>query len=635
MEKATTEVKTQSGDPDYKAMIMAAYEYNRKQHERWNNNVKLYRGEVTEFRKLKLRSWAHLIEVNIVRPTIDTMLPSLIFRTPKVNIRPGKEISDPQVTQQALAVENEINAIQVELDMGEEHVFATKDALLLGLGWVRYGLTTDYKFDTDDYAYPAPSIRRWSPWDVWPDPVARDPWCRDAGYLCFRYLVPIDQAKADKTLKNRDKIQSAGILEVMPQHLKENLDKSKISLDYAELVEVWDKQRGVIVIMDRQGVEYQRKNVPEELAGSFPAVPIHGTHVPDEFYGKGEPEFLYAYQLEMSEKRTQLLNHTRRFNRKYQVPRDVNQDDVDGLIRGDDGTVVRTDKPIVPIADAPLSSDIYNEIQAIWKESQEVSGISAYQRGSNESAVYSATAAKIIDAASNIRVEFHRDRVKKAIEKGARILYKILAKLYNWPRLDFNFTVDVSTMQRPDDEGRRQQLLQFAQVAKEFPEFKHEAWLQDFSLAFMKPPQQYLYNAQEMQQRQQPDPAIQKAQMEMQIMQAQAQMEMQKMQMEIQIRQQEAQIEMMEKKAEFQMKMMEMQAKMKMEQEKMAMDREKLAMDAQAKREEANMATRQRQEEAAVRTHELKNQKEMSSMKIGQAQDAHRMKMEQAKKGGK
>ena len=616
---------------DYKSMISAAYEHNRKQHERWNNNIKLYKGEVTEFRKLKLRSWAHLIEVNIVRPTIDTMLPSLIFRTPKVNIRPAKEISDQMIVEQALAVENQINAIQVELDMGEEFVYATKDALLTGVGYVRYGLTTDFAFDDDDYAFPAPSIRRWSPWDVWPDPVTRDPWLRDAGYICFRYFVPIDQAKKDKTLKNKDKIQAAGIIEAMPTHLKENLDKNKLSGEYCEFVEVWDRRGGVIKIMDRQGTEYLDKPIPQALANGFDTVPVRVNHIPDEFYGKGEPEFLYSYQLEMSEKRTQMLNHTRRFNRKYQIPRDCTQDDVDSLVRGDDGTVVRTDKPIVPIADAPLSSDLYNEIEAIWKESQEVSGISAYQRGSSESGVYSATAAKIIDAASNVRVEFHRDRVKKAIERGSRILYKLLQGLYKWPQIEFNYNVDLSTMQRPDDEGRRQQLIQFASVAKEFPEFKRPAWLQDFSLAFMKPPQQYTYSPQEMQQMQQPDPNQQKAQMEMQIMQAQAQMDMQSKQADLQLKQQEAQLEIQMKRTEMQMSIMEMQEKFKLEQAKIALEREKMSMEMQAKREDAALATRERQETAAMAKHDMDNQKEQASMKTRQMQDTHRMKMQQMK----
>jgi hypothetical protein len=577
--------------PKLKDMIDTSEEYLKRQHDRWDNSIKLYKGEITRFRRTTvLPTWAHAIEVNLTKPTVDTMLPNLIYRTPKIMFRPGQEIAPPELVAQALQIENDINAIQLELNMSREYKKATKDALILGNGFVKYGMTDLYGYDEETYPFPAPFLSRVSPWEVGVDPACRESDLSDAEWIWFRNIVPLERARKDPLLKNTGKLKATSVLECLPKHVAEDSDQKKSyrAYEYVVLYELWSKDRNMVYVLDRDGNVFRDFEWPYELYGAFPVSHISFNHVPDEFYCMGEPEFLENLQLEISEKRTQWLNHTRRFNRKYRVPQEMSKDDVAALVQGDDGTVVRANNEIQPIEDAPLPGDISKEIDMIYYESREVTGISAYQRGGSEAGVYTATEANMINASSNIRVEERRMELADAVAQGAKILYNILRPSKGWPQIPFDFTVDITTMRRPDDEQKRADLLQFGQVAAPFPEFRRDGWLQDVAIAFQKAPQQYLYSPEEIQQMQQnqpPDPNQVKAQMEQQKMQMQMQIEQQKAQMELQ--QMQAELQMQQQK--MQMELQQMQAELEMKREEMQMEREQMAYKHSAEVAKVNL----------------------------------------------
>lgn len=568
--------------PKLMDMVKSAKGYVEKQHQRWANNIKLYKGEITKFRNKILPTWAHAIETNLTKPIVDAMLPNLIYRTPKINFRPGREIVPVEIQQQAMMIENDINAIQIELRLDVEYKRATKDALILGDGFIKYGLTTDSDADMDDYAFPAPYIKRVSPWDMGIDPGCREQNLDDAEYIYFRNLIPLWRAQRSAKFKNKEKLKGVAVSQFLPQHLQENEGSRKNveSFEYCAIYELWVRENTMVYILDDEGTIFDEFPWPYDLEGKFPVVHISFNHIPDEFYCMGEPEHLESLQLEASEKRTQQLNHTRRFNRKYRVPPDMTKDDKEKLTMGDDGTVVTSREPVDVIADAPLQADIINEIGMVLSEAKEVSGVSAYQRGGSEPGVYTATEANMIGQAHNIRVEERRQEVADAISTGARILYNVVKEYKQWPPIPFQFTVDISTMRRPDDTEKRADLMQFGQVAFQMPEFKRADWLRDVALAFGKPPEQYVMTEEEvaqMQQNQPPDPAMVKAQADMQIKQQEAQMK----QMEMQMKQEEMRLQLELKQAEAQIEMQMMQAKMAMEREKLNMEREKMALNQQ------------------------------------------------------
>jgi chemotaxis protein histidine kinase CheA len=294
------------------------------------------------------------------------------------------------------------------------------------------------------------------------------------------------------------------------------------------------------------------------------------------------------------------------------------QDDVALLTQGEDGTVVRSNGKITPIADAPLSQDIAQEIENVNREVRETSGVSNYERGGSEKAVYSAAAAKIIDAASSIRVEERRDEVAKAIGTGARVLYNILRSTVkrDWPEMRFLFNVDITTMQRPDDEGKRAQLIQLEQIAQPFPNFNANNWLQDISLAFLKPPQRYINPPQPPQ----PSPEAQKAQVEIQVMQAKAQTDMQSAQMDLNIKQQLAQLQIQQQQMKLQFEVVEAQLRMQEQKQKLVAGAQKTQNDVA----EAVLDAAQSQQD--LRHKEVAHRQETIHAAV-----SHKQKMAQAK----
>lgn len=619
-----------------KSMVDASEEYLRKQHDRWDSSITLYKGEVTMLRKRPTPIWNHIVEVNLTRPVIDSMLPNLIFKTPKIMFRPGREIADREIQNQALMIENDMNAVQLELKLANEYRRATKDGLILGDGFVKYGMSDTFGYDPDTYPFPAPFIKRASPWEVGVDPQAREHDFSDHNYIWFRSLVPIYKARRDKSLKNPERLKATSISQFLPKHLQEQTTGTKKTepYEFAALYEIWCREDGKMYVVDEDGNDYRNQPFPYALDGRFPAVHLGFIDIPDEFYCPSEAEYLEQLQLEASEKRTQWLNHTRRFNRKYQCPPEVSDDDMKILAEGGDGTCVRAREPIIPIQDAPMPGDVLTEIRMIQDEAREISGVSAYQKGSSEKGVSTATEANMINASANIRIEERRMIVSDAIAEGARLLYNIMRPSKGWPQLPFEFSVDISTMKRPDDNEKRQDLMTFGQIAQPFPEFKRADWLRDVALSFGKPPEQYTFSPEEMQQQQQnapPSPEQQKAQGEQQ----KSQLEMQAMQMKMQLEMEQMKQELLIKQQEGQMEIQLAQAKLQIEMQKLGLEREKMQMKRIEGEQDMALKEKQASLDSAMMEHDhemnMSQMKEKSMMQSKVASEQTKAKVSQAK----
>ncbi len=618
-------------------MIESGREYLKKQYTRWNNSIKLYKGECTAFRQknLTLPAWQHIIEVNLTKPTVDAMLPNLIFKTPKVNFRPSREIVPREIQMQALAIENDMNAVQVELNLSREYTLATKDALIMGDGFVKYGLTTAFGYDQDRFPFAAPFLKRSSPFETGIDPNCRDGDLDDAEFIFFQNIIPISRFRKDNSLDKPERLKASNISDYLPQHVKEDMEKKKppqnSAFEYGVFFELWVRENQSLVTIDEDGNIYRHRPWPYQTNGQYPLIHIGFNKIGDEFYCQGEPEFLAILQLEASEKRTQWLNHTRRFNRKYWMPPGTTEDDKTALTRGSDGTVVTCPEKPSPIEDAPMPGDVSQELGFIYQEAREVSGISAYQRGGSEQGVYTATEANAITSASNIRVESRRLEVADAISKGAKLLYDILRPSRNWPLMPFQFTVDISTMKRPDDNEKRADMIQAGSILKDLPGFKPEGYVNDLTLAFGKPPGQWTMTPEEMQQaaaNQPPDPQILKAQLDMQAQQQKAQLDAQSKAADIEIQEKKAGLE-----AQIEIKKLEIE----MEKAKLELQimREKAAVELQIAREKHVQQMQMADEKMALQAEQAEQSAAIEGAQAvqsqAQSQAAHEQKLKQEK----
>ena len=536
---------------------------------------------------------------------------SVFYKYPKINIRPDREIASEQEQQNAISVENEINAINANTETEREHKVATKQAIILGDGFLKYFLTQDRNGNMEM------GQRHVSPWDLWIDAFV-DSDIEDAEHITHRIIQPIPFLRQDPTLDGIKRLQPSAIPRDMPaQYLESRQSLKTNAAALGILYEVWHKGKDLIIVYDDEGNIYKQERWPYDLNGMYPFTNIKFNRVPLEFYGRGDPEDCYMLQLEASEIRTQQLNHRRRFNRKYRADPNVSTDDINALEEGEDGTVVRAKAgQIEPIADAPMSMDVDKEMANIYLELKSVTGVEAFQMGMGESGVYSAEAAGMIRSANNLRVDDRKNEIKTAIIKGARITYFMLAEERGWPKDGFKFMVDASTMQPPDDANKRQDFIQLLQVLQPFLGLPGMAdkipnILRDFALAMHKLPDRYVPSEEELvqlkqQQAQQPDPAQMKMQMDQAMMQMKMEIEKQKGQLQIEIAQQKAQIDL--QKA---------MAGLELERDKMVLEGRKMEMDLKNREGECSMKEKEmmQKHEAMMRDMQMKGKEKMAKHK--------------------
>lgn len=128
-------------------------------------------------------------------------------------------------------------------------------------------------------------------------------------------------------------------------------------------------------------------------------------------------------QDEVNETRDAQRAHRRRFYRRYTVLRNsVDSTELEKLETGGDGVYIEVDQQgaITPVPDAPLSSDVWQHLDASKTDFLTVSGVSGDQRGVAESET--ATQANIIDQHAQLRESALRAKVQNWLADIARLM---------------------------------------------------------------------------------------------------------------------------------------------------------------------------------------------------------------------
>ena len=181
---------------------------------------------------------------------------------------------------------------------------------------------------------------------------------------------------------------------------------------------------------DRSG-GFLIKPAPIPYGFGAPFVMLRNYEVPDNFYPMGELESIESLQLELNETRNQMLNHRKRFARKWIYARDVfDEDGVRALESDVDNTMIpmmgdgNPANYIAPLPSIGTPPDFYNQSAMIEEDINTVTGVCDYMRGQPEGNIRrTATEAAMIQDAANSRA---RDKLAKVesflAEVGERIV---------------------------------------------------------------------------------------------------------------------------------------------------------------------------------------------------------------------
>jgi len=432
----------------YRDKIEQSRRWRREENydDLWKRMIDLYRGK-----HFRTASEEDRLLVNIAFATINVISPSVSVNHPKITVNARKFEDAPR----AVITESVVNYWWRHFECQKEFRRAVKDMLVLGHGWVKTG----YRFvekekdeydNSDELASTAPEsiteseliitedrpfVERISPFDIFVDPDATN--MSDIRWIAQRIRRPLTEVKKDK------RYNSAARQEASPSHYsKWGQDgfmprrSEKMEDSYVEIWEFYDVDRGKMSVFCDGGDKFLVNPMDIPFTFGHPFVMLRNYEIPEHFYTMGELEAIEPLQMELNETRTQMMNHRKRFSRKWLYKESAFDPEGRSALESDEDNVM-----VPVISEEPLSSvispmpavisppEFYNQSNLISADIDRVSGVSEYMRGALPEIRRTATEAAIAQDAANARASDKLAIIERAIADCARRLV-MLAQQY-------------------------------------------------------------------------------------------------------------------------------------------------------------------------------------------------------------
>ena len=446
--------------------------------------------------------------VNIAFSTINVISPSISVNYPKITVN---AISS-EFAAQAVIAEAVVNYWWKHKDIRSEFRRAVKDMLAFGHGWVKVG----YRFveeevegeaeiseaNLDGIGHPNTVVREDSPFaervsvnDVFVDPDATS--MKDIKWIAQRIRRPIADVKNDK------RYSKAARLDVTPMAVSRYADdpsRRKVydkNEGYAEIWEFYDVASNTMSVFCEGSDMFLVKPMKMPYSFGQPFVMLRNYDVPDHFYPIGDLESIEPLQLELNETRSQMMNHRKKFSRKYlyresafdQMGRTALESDEDNVM-----VPVSSDEALGGVVTAFPAvinpPEFYNQSNMIIGDIDRISGVSEFQRGAVSELRRTASEVNLLQDAANARTSDKLAAVEQAIaEVGRRMLQlaqqfmqgeqvaRVIGKdgepmWINYDRDylqgDFDFEVAAGSTQPHNESFKRQMALQLVDAMAPF-----------------------------------------------------------------------------------------------------------------------------------------------------------------------
>ena len=404
----------------------------------WRRLVDMYRGRHYEFASDEDR-----LLVNVAFSTINVIAPSISVNYPKIAVNATK----PEDAPKGIITEAVVNYWWRHYKVKPEFRRAVKDFLVIGHGWLKVG----YKYveeeqvaEADEYSdaevdhmttitvvtEDRPFVERVSPFDIFVDPDATS--MRDAKWIAQRIRRPLKEVQADKRYDKKTRMAVQGTTRSRyssnEPHQKKVQDETYSYVDVYEFYNLTSKEMSVFC---EGGEGFLIKPHKMPYAFGHPFVMIRNYDVPDHFYPIGDLEAIEPLQRELNETRTQMMNHRKRFSRKYLFKESAFDIDGRNALESDYDNVmvpVSSEEPlsnvIAPFPAVITPPEFYNQSEMIASDVDRISGVSEYQRGGLPEIKRTATEAAIMQDAANARAADKLATIEQSIQEVA---YRLVA----------------------------------------------------------------------------------------------------------------------------------------------------------------------------------------------------------------
>ncbi len=510
---------------------------NKEQYdELWKRMIDLYRGK---------HYWGTTVNdrlvVNLAFATKNVIAPSVALRNPRfvVNAR------DPQKAPNAIITEEVLNYLWRYHRYQDEIRLAVDDSIICGHGWIKCG----YKFvkepksktaeeidqenqldpgdtegvdDRDDVpgnvesemhvAQDRPFLERVSIFDMFVDPNARHP--KEMRWIAQRTWRPVQDVQVDSRYSRQARLNvsatSYSRWDSTDGDGRTGDDKpDQGPLSYCEIIEFYDLKRKTVATFAMDGSDVvDQGNAAQDgfLIKPQPApytydncfLMLRSFEVPDHFYPMGDLEQIESLQLELNETRTQMINHRKRFARKWLYLKDAfDTDGVRALQSDVDNTMVPVENSVVsdissavgPMPSVVTPPEFYNHSSLIENDINQISGTTDYMRGGDQNIKRTATEAAMIQDAANARAQDRLNKIESFIADAGERVIKLMQQFMTgeqmvritgvagraWVKFDrdylagdFDFEVEGGSTEPNNESFRRQAALQMVDAMAPF-----------------------------------------------------------------------------------------------------------------------------------------------------------------------
>jgi len=496
---------------DYLAQSKQRIEASRKWRKddgydgTWRRMVDMYKGRHFDDYKTEDR-----MLVNISFSTINVISPSISVNYPKISVN----AVNPDNAAQAVIAEAVVNYWWKHRDIRSHFRRAVKDMLTVGHGWMKVGYRFVEEEDTqggdtevsDDVEggestptsiilEDSPFAERVSPNDVFVDPDATS--MHDIRWIAQRIRRPINDVKQDKRYNKtaREQVKVMAISRYADDPSRKKIHDKNAG--YAEIWEFYDVASNMMSIFSEQGENFLIKPIKMPYSFGQPFVMLRNYDIPDHFYPMGDLESIEPLQKELNETRSQMMNHRKKFARKYlykenafdQLGRTALESDQDNVM-----VPVISDESLGAVVSAFPAvinpPEFYNQTNLIVGDIDRISGVTEFQRGGVSEIRRTATETSLMQDAANARTSDKLATVEQAIaeigrrmvqlaqqymigEQVARVMGKDGEPVWvnfdrDYLQGDFDFEVAAGSTQPANESFRRQMALQMVDALAPF-----------------------------------------------------------------------------------------------------------------------------------------------------------------------
>ena len=506
----------------------------------WRRMIDLYRGKQYEGSDRNDR-----LVVNLVFATKNVIAPAVAINNPRFVVNARK----PENAAGAIIVEEVLNYLWRQHRYQDEIRLAVDDWIVVGHGWIKCGYkfvkppqskqatepdqenTLDDTGDTEgvDDRDPIPGnteselhvyddrpfLERISTFDIFVDPDARHP--KEMRWIAQRIWRAVQDVRVDsrydpKSRKAVSAVSGSRWSDTADQDGRDSNDApDQGAITYAEIIEFYDLKRNEVSTFAMESGPEDSNDQPGPGQGRssflikptpipYPFCPfkmLRNYEVPDHFYTIGELEMIESLQLELNETRNQMLNHRKRFARKWVYARDVfDEDGIRALESDVDNTMIpimgdgNPANYIAPLPSIGTPPDMYNQSDLIENDINQVSGISDYMRGQPEQNIRrTATEAAMIQDAANSRARDKLSKIESFLSECGEAIVQLMQQFLTgehvaritsvagraWVNYDadylqgaYDFEVEGGSTEPRNESFRRQSALQLVDAMAPF-----------------------------------------------------------------------------------------------------------------------------------------------------------------------